>query len=129
MENKAYTLREMNADDLFVMVKIINKIGVKEVKNCFNAAEVKQAMANTEGTDDELAAAVGLHVMMEIATLVMEHLPECKTDIYMFLASLSGMKAEEIAALPMGDFFDMFMDVLKHPNFADFFQRVIGLFK
>ncbi len=128
MENKAYTLREMNADDLFVVVKIINKIGVKELKNCFNAAEVKQAMANS-GEGEELAAAVGVRVMMEVAGIVMERLPECKNEIYTFLASLSGMKVEDIAALPMGDFFDMFMDVLKHPDFADFFQRVIGLFK
>lgn len=128
MENKAYTLREMNADDLFVMVKIINKIGVKELKNCFNAAEVKQAMSNS-GDGEELAAAVGVRVMMEVAGIVMDHLPECKNEIYTFLASLSGMKSEDIAMLPMGDFFEMFMDVLKHPNFADFFQRVIGLFK
>lgn len=131
MENKLYTLRDMNADDLFVVLKIINKIGVKEVKNCFNASEVKKAISTTEGgdTNEEMTAAIGLHVMMEIAGLIIENLPNCKDEIYYFLGSLSGMKAEEVAALPMATFFDMVMDVLKHPNFNDFFQRVVGLFK
>ena len=130
MENKLYTLRDMNADDLFVVLKIINKIGVREVRNCFNSAEVKKAISgNDGGVNEEMTAAIGLHVMMELAGLIIEHLPECKDEIYCFLGSLSGMKAEEVAALPMGTFFDMVMDVLKHPNFNDFFQRVVGLFK
>lgn len=124
---KAYTLRDMNADDLFVVLKIVNKIGVKDIKKCFAAVDVKNAIS--EGAENELAAAVGLQVMLEIAGLVVEHLPDCKTEIYHFLASLSGMQVEEVAAMPMGDFFGMVMDVLKHPSFNDFFQRVVGLFK
>lgn len=126
---KAYTLREMNADDLFVVLKIVNKIGVKEFKNCFAAVDVKKAMQDPEnGVENELAAAVGIQVVMGIAGVVVERLPDCKAEIYQFLASLSGMKEKEIAALPMGVFFDMVMDVVKHPGFTDFFQRVVGLF-
>ena len=131
--DKAYTLRDMNADDLFVVLKIINKIGVKEVKNCFSAVEMKenlQAVASAGGDENnEYVAAVGLNVMMSIAGLVVERLPECKTEIYQFLSSLSGMKVDEVAAMPMADFFGMVMDVFKHPSFNDFFQRVVGLFK
>ena len=128
MENKPYTMRSMIADDLFAIVKIINKIGLKELKTCFDAAEVKKAMQESNGENKDLAAAVGMRVMMEIAGTVMEHLPECKQDLYSFMASLSGMKAEDIANLSMADFFDMLVDVIKHPDFADFFRRVTGLF-
>jgi len=129
MDN-TYTLREMNADDLFVVLKIVNKIGVKEFKNCFAAVDVKKAMQDPEnGVENELAAAVGLQVIMSIAGVVVERLPDCKTELYQFLASLSGMKEKEIASMPMGDFFSMVMDVFKHPSFNDFFQRVVGLFK
>lgn len=124
---KAYTLRDMCADDLFVVLKIVNKIGVKEIKKCFAAVDVKNAIS--EGAENDLAAAVGLQVMMEVAGLIVEHLPDCKTEIYQFLSSLSSMKVEEVAAMPMADFFTMIMDVFKHPSFNDFFQRVVGLFK
>ena len=131
--DKAYTLRDLSADDLFVVLKIVNKIGVKEVKNCFSAAEMKndiQTLANAAGDENsEFVAAVVLSVMMSVASLIIERLPECKTELYDFLASLSGMKAKEVAAMPMGEFFGMVMDVLKHPSFTDFFQRVVGLFK
>lgn len=124
----AYTLRDMNADDLFVVLKIVNKIGVKEIKNCFSAVDLKEQLESS-GENNDLAAAVGLNVMVSIAGLIVERLPECKVELYDFLASLSGMKAKDVAAMPMADFFGMVMDVLKHPSFNDFFQRLVGLFK
>ena len=39
-EEKAYTLREMTADDVFPMVKIISGIGLKEFKAAFEAEDV-----------------------------------------------------------------------------------------
>lgn len=133
MENKLYTLRDVNADDLFLVLKIINKIGVKEVKNCFSTMEMKdnlQKIASAAGDENnEFVTAVGISVMTNVASLVVERLPECKDEIYQFCSSLSGMKVEEVAAMPMGEFFGMIMDVFKRPGFHDFFQRVVGLFK
>jgi hypothetical protein len=122
----------LNADDLFDVIKIVNKIGVKEVKNCFNAAEVKTAIANAsadENSNNDLAAAVGLSVIMEVASLVVSKLPDCKTDLYRLLSNLSGIDKKEIAAMNAGLFFAMVVDVIKHPSFGDFFQQLVGLFK
>lgn len=126
MGNKEYTLRGLKAADVFMMTKIINKIGIKEVKDCFNTPEVQKSIT---GTGAEDAAAVGMQVMLELATLVVSHLPNCENEIYQFLASLSGMKAEEVAELPMATFFDMILDVFRKEEFTDFFQRVVGLSK
>lgn len=130
---KVYELRELKADDIFAMLKIINKIGVKEVKNCFAMSEMKeqlQTVANACGEENnEFVSAVGLNVMIGITSLIVERLPECKDELYSFLSSLSGMKVKEIADMAMADFYDMIMDVVKHPNFKDFFQRVVGSLK
>ena len=126
MGNKEYTLRGLKAADVFMMTKIINKIGIKEVKDCFNTPDVKKAITGAETED---AAAVGMQVMLELATLVVSHLPDCENEIYQFLASLSGMKVEEIEELPMTTFFDMVLDVFRKEEFTDFFQRVVGLSK
>lgn len=130
MDNKVYTLRALKADDMFMMLKIINKIGIKEVKECFNSPEVKKAISGAAaGLDDSEVASVGVQVAMEIASLVISHLPDCKNEIYQFLSSLADMSAEEIADLPMGTFVEMIVDVFKKEEFKDFFQHVVGLVK
>ena len=130
---KKYELRELKADDLFMMLKIINKIGVKEVKNCFAMSEMKeqlQTIANADGdNNNEYVSAVGLNVMVSVVSLLVERLPDCKDELYAFLSSLSGMKTKEIADMPMADFYEMVMEVVKHHNFKDFFQRLVGSFK
>ena len=123
MDDKGYTLRELRADDLFVMIKIINKIGLKEVKECFQNDDVKTAIKDA-GKNASDVENVGMAVMLDIAELVVSRLPDCRAEIYQFLASLSGLKAADIAALPLGTFVGMVKDVFTMPNFNDFFQRL-----
>ena len=40
MSEKKFELRKLCAKDIFVMVKIISKIGISEFKNCFNTPSV-----------------------------------------------------------------------------------------
>lgn len=126
MENKEYTLRNLKASDLFMMTKIINKIGIKEFKDCFNSPDVKDAITGTETKD---VTAVGMQVMLELATVVVSHLPDCEMEIYQFLASLAETNPGEIRELPVNTFIDMILEVFRKEEFTDFFQRVVGLSK
>lgn len=135
-EEKNYTLRNLEADDLFLVVKIINKIGIRKLKGCFSSPEVREAIAgaasgeeaNANGEEANLSA-VGMSVMLEIAGLVLENLPDCKNEIYDLLAKLSRMTREDIATLPSGTFTKMVMDVIRKDEFKDFFQDVFGSLK
>lgn len=130
MENKAYTLRALKAGDIFLFVRLLNKIGMRDLKKCFESDDVKAAitgMTSGEGADN--LSAIGLQVVFELAGLIMEHLPDCRDEIYQLLAALSGMSEQEIADMPMGTFFEMVVDVIKAEEFKDFFQRVAGSFK
>lgn len=125
MNEKTYTLRMLKADDLFSVLRIINKIGLNELKKCFDGENVRKAMADAgKEQESDLAATVGMQIMFDVASLVVERLPECRKELYQFLASLSGMKEQEIADLPMGTFAGMVMDVLQKDEFADFFTQV-----
>ena len=127
MEKRDYTLRALQANDLFMMMRILKKIGLKEAKECFQTAEVKKAISEASGAEDsEKTATIGLAVTMELIALLVDHLPDCETEIYAFLAGLSGRKAEEIAKLPMSTFAGMIADVFKDEGFADFFSRLFG---
>jgi len=123
MENQKYTLRKLCADDMFIMFRIISKIGMKDLRKCIAAVDVQAAISGKD------VNAVGMAVAFEIAAVLMEHLPDCKKEIYTFLESLSGLKEKEIAALDMATFTQMIIDVIRKEEFRDFFTAVSTSFK
>lgn len=123
MENEKYTLRKLCADDMFIMFRIISKIGLKDLRKCMAAVDVKAAISGKD------VNSVGIAVAFEIAAVLMEHLPDCKKEIYSFLESLSGMKEKELAALDMATFVQMIVDVIRKEEFRDFFTAVSKSFK
>lgn len=135
MENAEYTLRGLTADDIFLVVNVIRKIGIKEMKNCFAAPEVREAVKAAMQDGEEKKAeesdltSVGMAVMLEAAGVIIDHLPDCKAEIYALLAALSGKEADEIAALPSRVFMAMVKDTVRKKEFPDFFADVLGLLK
>ena len=128
---KKYELRGLKASDFFLMTRILSKIGVKEVKHCFDNDEIKAAvlnMLNQDGGEADFAS-IGVSVVFEIAGIVLEHIEDCEKDVYKLLSRLSGLKETEIADLPMAAFGTMVIDVIKHEDFRDFFQQVVSQFK
>lgn len=128
-EEKAYTLREMTAEDVFPMFKIISGIGLKEFKGCFEADSVKAAVKGGADGEKPNATEVGFTIVLSIADVVFANLPKCKNDIYKLLSGLSGMSTKEIAALPVAVFMNMVVDTIKKEEFADFFRAAARLFK
>lgn len=137
--DKTYELRGLMADDMFIMFSIISKIGIKEFKACFESDDVKAAVLNMAKKADENGDAeadegadvvsVGISVALDIASILLANIGKCKNDIYALLASLSGMKAGDIAKLPAKTFTSMVIDLVKKEEFADFFQDAVKLFK
>lgn len=127
---KKYELRELQSKDVFPMFRIISKIGVKEFKSCLDTEEVKDAiskMANKQGKAN--VEAVGMAVMLDIASVVISHIADAEADIYQFLSGLSGMSRKDLESLDMVTFFEMIVDVFKKEEFKDFIGVVSKLFK
>lgn len=125
-EQKAYTLRALEAKDVFLMSKIIGAIGIKEFKSAFESDELKSMIGSAGDTD---VMSVGISVFMDIAGIILNNLPKCEKDVYIFLGSLSGMDAKQIESLPMITFAEMVIDVIKKEEFKDFMTVVSKLFK
>lgn len=144
---KKIELRDLTSRDLFAMSRIIKKIGIANFKKCLDNDEIKTAIAaylkteeteNAEGAEKtaetekakklEGLTLAGVDITFDIANVIFDRLPECENEVYEFLASLSGLKVVAIQKLPMGDFFDMIIDVIKKPEFKDFFKRASRLF-
>lgn len=119
MSEKKFELRKLCAKDIFVMVKIISKIGISEFKNCFKSPSVHSKIKSNMDF-----SAIGLEVIIEMVGTVLENLPRCEADIYSFLADLSGMKSNEISELGMSEFAELIEAVLTKEEFKDFFTVV-----
>ena len=126
MENTAvkWEFRELCSSDIFPVFRIMNKIGFKQFKECFQSDEVK-AMAKSGKKD---VASIGMTIFFDVAGIIIENISSCENDLYELLASVSNLSKEEIKKLSMADFAEMIIDFIKKPDFADFFKVVSKLF-
>lgn len=131
MSEKAYELRELQSKDMFLMLKLLNKIGIKEVKTVFESDSVKDKIKNMKngGSKEDMASVVGLSVALEIAGIVLENIPSCETEIYSMLSAISGMKPKAIQELSPAVFAEMIIEIFQKDDFRDFFKVVSKFFK
>lgn len=84
-------------DDIFPMVKIISKIGIDDIADCFDAKEMSEVMeamkpaedeesevGNAEKANELLTQQIGIRVVMKLVGLLMKNLGNIKGDLYKF---------------------------------------------
>ncbi len=124
-----YNFRTLTSKDIFPMFKILNKIGVGELKKCMQSAEIKDAILGMQDKSDESLSAVGMSIMLEIANVVIANIPKCEEDIYNLLVSVSDLSRKDLEKMAMAEFLQMIVDFIKKDEFKDFFTVVLKLFK
>jgi hypothetical protein len=130
-EQKPYTLRGLKAKDIAPVATIIKKIGVKELKNCFENDGMKklvhEAMNSEGGLDQSAVKNIGISVAFDVADIILTNLPACQDDVNVLLADMSGMKKAEVEDLPLGTYTEMIIDVIRQDGFKDFMKAVSKL--
>ena len=125
-----YTMRNLQATDIFSVVKILNGIGLNNVKEAIDFEEINNIRKGmTEGNADVITSQVGLKVVMSIATVILENLPKVENDLYTFVGSVIGVKAKDVAKMDMGDFMDVLISIIQKEEFKDFCKRASKLIK
>ena len=121
-----YEFRRLNSTDIFLMTKIIGKIGINEFTSCLEKDSVKNLLGNLTGKESTANATtmVGISVILEVANVIMGNLPKCEAEIYQLLANVSGMSVKEIKGLDGVVFFEMVMDFVMKDEFRDFIKVV-----
>lgn len=122
---KGYTLRKLEARDIAPMASILSKIGIKELKNCINGSDIQQILSGKAVQ----AEAVGMAVAFDFVGVILANYEKTQNDIFKLLASLSGKTEKQIESLPLADFTEMIVDVVKKEEFKDFIKVVSKLFK
>lgn len=98
-----YTLRSVQGTDIFAMLKILKKIGIKNIQDAFNSADEQNRG----------------YAMFDV---LVDRLSDCEQEICEFLGKLSNMEAQEIARQSADIFMSMIWDVFDDPKFMDFLK-------
>ena len=123
-------LRKLQASDIFSMVRIINGIGFKTIKDSINIDEINEIRKGmTDENSDVIASKVGTTVVMSILGTVIENLPKVENDVYEFAGNVAGMKAKDVAKMEAGDFVELLISIFTKDEFKDFFSRASKLIK
>jgi hypothetical protein len=134
---KPYTFRKLGAEDVFLMVSIISKIGIKEFKTFFEGGDFKnilskfteEAREKADETDEASVTALGASIFLELATTVICNLPKAENEIFQMLSNTSNLSVKEVRKLGLADFTEMIVDFFKKDEFKDFIKVVSKLFK
>lgn len=130
---KAYTFRKLNAPDMFLMFKIISKIGINEFMTCFenrNVMNVLKDLSVEEKTEKHGEMIAAGAIVLEMVNVMLGNVHKCEKEIYALLAQTSDKTIEEITADGNAVMFmEMVIDFLKKDEFPDFIKAVSKLFK
>ena len=137
---KPYTFRTLGGEDVFLMFRIIGKIGVKEFNACFEHDGIKHLVAammgekltkanDVEGEEETSYSVTYITVILEVADVIFRNLPKCESEVFQMLSQTSDLSVAQVKKLSLAQFTQMVIDFIKKEEFRDFIEVVSGLFK
>lgn len=131
---KPYTFRPLGGEDVFLMFKIIGKIGVKEFNACFENDGIKHLVAGMMGekalqTDEASVSVTYISVILEVADVLFNNIAKCENEVFQMLSQTSNLSVAQVKKLPLAQFTEMVIDFIKKDEFRDFIKVVSRLFK
>ena len=109
---RPYTLRKFNDGDLFPILKILKKIGIKDCKEAF------VQVASGEKTLKQ----IGILASFDLADILIGNLTKVEEEVYSLYADMSGLSADEIRAMEFGTLPLMIMDSFNEVKNTSFFK-------
>lgn len=114
---RPYTLRKLKDHDLFTLLKILKKIGIKDCKEAFIQ------VASGEKTLKQ----IGIMASFDIADILIGNLAKVEEETYEMWSDISGIPVEEMKDMEFGTLPLMIMDTFSEARNTSFF-RVLSKF-
>lgn len=109
---KPYTLRKLKDRDLFPLLQILKKIGLKDFKEPFIQVASGQKTLKQ----------IGYLVALDMADILVNNIPRAEEEIYSLWSDLSGIPAEEIKNMEFGTLPLMIADTFGEMRNTSFFK-------
>lgn len=131
---KLYEFRPLGGEDVFLMFRIIGKIGVKEFNACFKNDGIKHLVAGMMGekalqADEASVSVTYISVILEVADVLFNNIAKCENEVFQMLSQTSNLSVAQVKKLPLAKFTEMVIDFIKKDEFRDFIKVVSKLFK
>lgn len=127
INEKPYEFRRLATEDIFPMLKLLNKIGLKDLKD---NESIKNIIVMFTSADKKVdPSKLGIEIFLEIACLITDNIPKCEAELYAILSKTSNLTVEDIKKQDMAVTFEMILDFVRKEEFGDFFKVVLKLFK
>ena len=109
---RGYTLRRFNDGDLFPLLKILKKIGLKDCKEAFMQVS----------TGEKTLKQIGILASFDLADILIGNLTKVEEEVYNLYADMSGVSANEIREMEFGTLPLMIMDSFNEVKNTSFFK-------
>ena len=129
IKEKPYKFRTLNSTDVFLMFKIIGKIGVNEFNACFKDGAFRDLVSSVSKNGENNVQDAATSLFLEVANVLFNNIPKCEGEIYKMLSNTSNLTYDEVMNLDAVTFFEMVIDFIKKEEFKDFIKVVSKLFK
>lgn len=108
---RPYTLRKLKDRDLFPLLQLFRKIGLKNFKE-----------ALIQATEGESVKEIGAAVVLDMADVIIANLETASDEIYGFWSDLSGIPKEQIWDMEFGTLPMMIFDTFSEVKNTAFFK-------
>lgn len=109
---RSYKLRSLRDSDLFALLKILKKIGIKDCKEAFIQ------VASGEKTLKQ----IGIMASFDIADILIGNLAKVENEVYEMWSDISGIPVEELKEMEFGTLPLMIMDTFSEVKNTSFFK-------
>ena len=121
---RPYTLRRLKDSDLYPLLQILRKIGIKDM--------AKEAFADVDTSGDakslkDRVEEIGASVVFNMADLLIENIGKVSEDLYSMWSDISGIPAEEIKDMEFGTLPLMIYDSFAEVKNTAFFKVLFKL--
>lgn len=119
-------MRKLTGGDLFPLMNILAKVGVKEALAKFFKQRSEASKKDKEEINVE---EIGMEAIAEITEIIFLNMERAKKDINTLLADLCEVKREDVEKLPMSEYVALVMDFLSQQEFKASMNAIISSFK
>lgn len=109
---RPYKLRSLKDGDLFPLLKILKKIGIKDCKEAFIQ------VASGEKTLKQ----IGIMASFDMADILIGNLAKIENEVYEMWSDISGIPVEEMKNMEFGTLPLMIMDTFSEARNTSFFK-------
>lgn len=121
---KQYEFRKLEPSDLFMVIRLVKKIGLDNLSNSFEGQKIASLLQ--DGSNE---TQIGMAVVFDIAQVVIDRIADCENEIYDLLEKTSNLTKKEIKSLDIDVFIQMIIDFVQKEDFKKAFTTVMSLFK